>query len=333
MNFRVFGLPDAHPNESFSESTFRSNGWASPPINTAVVAVNVGLTTAANVGPNGEPDYHGVFRNGFTVNPRPTTTAGYTAAPSWVAVEVGAASVADANAGGTDAFTYTYLSATQADTANKTPGGDGVPDASQENMAGVAANNLTLDVSDFINTYDGNGTATFALWRENQGDGGASFFARTPTLVVEAGIPVFWDTDGANPGAGGAAPAGAWDGAATNFNTDATGGAGGQITPLVTAADTVVFGAGGDATGSYTVTLGRARKAWQVNIEDGNVTLTGGTLATNAVDVAAGASGTIASTVLGGKTGSFTKLAPAPSRSPPTTPTPAAPTCKPAPSA
>ena len=47
---------------------------------------------------------------------------------------------------------------------------------------------------------------------------------RIGTTFADVASHVFyWDTDGANPGSGGATPAGNWDGAATNFNTDSTG--------------------------------------------------------------------------------------------------------------
>ena len=60
---------------------------------------------------------------------------------------------------------------------------------------------------------------------------------------------------------------------------------------------------GPDGTGSYTVTVSGTQSAESVPIARGNVTLTGGTLAVGNFDVAAGATGTIASTVTGGATG------------------------------
>jgi hypothetical protein len=105
----------------------------------------------------------------------------------------------------------------------------------------------------------------------------------------------YWDIDGANPGAGGATPAGTWDGAATNFNTDSTGGAGGTINATSGAGDIIVFAAGGDATGTYTVTVSGTQSAGQVSFEEGTVTLTGGTLAVGTFNVSSGVTATVAS--------------------------------------
>jgi autotransporter-associated beta strand protein len=120
----------------------------------------------------------------------------------------------------------------------------------------------------------------------------------------------YWDVNGTAAGAGGATPAGNWDGATANFNTDAAGGAGGSLNAAPTAADNVIFAAGSDATGTYTVTVAGTRSAAAVKFEEGNVTLTGGTLAVGAFDVAAGGSANVSSTVIGGASGSLTKTGP-----------------------
>ena len=105
----------------------------------------------------------------------------------------------------------------------------------------------------------------------------------------------YWDLNGATAGAGGATPGGNWDGVATNFNTDATGGGGGTISATPGANDIVVFAAGGDATGTYTVNVSGTQNAGQIKFEEGNVTLSGaGTLGVSKFDVAAGATGTVA---------------------------------------
>jgi autotransporter-associated beta strand protein len=119
---------------------------------------------------------------------------------------------------------------------------------------------------------------------------------------------IYWDINGsAGAGAGGATPAGNWNGTDANFNTDSTGGAGGSTMGATTAFHIVNFGAGSDATGNYTVTLSNTQSAAAVNVDEGNVTLTGGTLATGAFRVAAGASATIASLVTGGTSNSIVK--------------------------
>jgi hypothetical protein len=109
---------------------------------------------------------------------------------------------------------------------------------------------------------------------------------------------VYWDTDGFNTaGAGGATPSGSWDGLAVNFNSNSAGTGPGMLKGKTTAGDTVVFSAGNTATGSYTVTVSGTQSATAVNIPQGNVTLTGGTLAVGAFDVSAGATGTVTSTI------------------------------------
>jgi hypothetical protein len=310
-HYNVFGLPDAHPNENFDEATLKgtlTSSTVSPP-----TAVNVGPTTANNtVTVSGTPvaDYYGLYRDGFTLDPRPaprTPPAGYTnAEPGWVPTLAGQGSVRDTYRNDPDLNTYSYT-ATNANGTFQSATPDGVPDNSQTDISGNAENDMTVDVAEWINANDHNNIATFVIKRVEEADGGASFFSRTPTLTVTPGLPVYWDIDGNNPGAGGATPSGTWDGVANSFNINSAGaGAPADITPLVTSADTAVFGAGGDATGTYTVTLSGTRKAYQVNVEDGNVTLTGGTLQTRAVDVAAGATATVESSLVS-PTGTVTK--------------------------
>jgi fibronectin-binding autotransporter adhesin len=109
--------------------------------------------------------------------------------------------------------------------------------------------------------------------------------------------PQYWDTDGANPGAGGAAPSGVWNGAAANFSTDPTGSSStGAVTGVL---DDVVFAAGADGTGSYAVTVSGTQTAHAVQFARGNVQLTGGTLAVGNFDAVSGVTGTVSSTVTG----------------------------------
>jgi autotransporter-associated beta strand protein len=124
---------------------------------------------------------------------------------------------------------------------------------------------------------------------------------------------VYWDIDGAaNAGAGGVAPAGAWDGVAVNWNTDSAGDTGGTTTATTTAADTVVFAAGTDATDPYTVTISGAQAAGQVNVEEGTVTLAGtagNTLTVGTFDIGSGLQTNVTAILAGGpitKTGAGT---------------------------
>ncbi|MGI8965355.1 MAG: autotransporter-associated beta strand repeat-containing protein, partial [Limisphaerales bacterium] len=90
----------------------------------------------------------------------------------------------------------------------------------------------------------------------------------------------YWDIDGAIPGAGGPTPSGTWSTINTNWSPDLNGAAatGGWVP-----GDTAVFAAGTDAIGAYTVTVSGTQNASGINVEEGTVTLVGGTVTTNAV--------------------------------------------------
>ena len=109
--------------------------------------------------------------------------------------------------------------------------------------------------------------------------------------------PQYWDTDGTTPGAGGAAPSGAWNGTAANFSTDSTGSSATGATTGVL--DDVVFAAGSDGAGSYTVTVSGTQTAHAVQFARGNVQLSGGTLAVGHFDAVSGATGTVSSNIAG----------------------------------
>jgi autotransporter-associated beta strand protein len=117
---------------------------------------------------------------------------------------------------------------------------------------------------------------------------------------------LYWDTDGVTPGSGGVSPSGSWDGAAANFTTDPEGDSA-ATSATTTFADDVVFGAGADSTGSYTITVSGTQTAHSVLIARGDVTLTGGTLAVGTFDVAGGANGIVASSINDDGLGRLTK--------------------------
>lgn len=91
-----------------------------------------------------------------------------------------------------------------------------------------------------------------------------------------AGLFSYWDINGTTAGAGGTAPAGTWSGSAANWNSNAAGT--GVTVPWAGAGNTAVFAAGADATGNYTVTIAGTQTADAVITEQGNITLSGGTL-------------------------------------------------------
>jgi autotransporter-associated beta strand protein len=118
---------------------------------------------------------------------------------------------------------------------------------------------------------------------------------------------LYWDIDGATAGAGGATPSGNWDGTAANFSADAAGSSA-STSAATTADDDVIFAAGADSTGAYTVTVSGTQSAKSVQVARGSVTFTGGTIATPTFDVAAGATAVVASNAAGGgPTTSLTK--------------------------
>jgi len=125
-------------------------------------------------------------------------------------------------------------------------------------------------------------------------------YAAFDVVKLEAVSALYWDLDGATAGAGGAAPAGTWDSATANWNSDYTGGGGGSVAAW--SADSVAcFSAGTDATGTYTVTVDGTPDIRGLNFQDGTVTLTGGTALrmtwNSMVEVAAGLTATVATPV------------------------------------
>ena len=89
------------------------------------------------------------------------------------------------------------------------------------------------------------------------------------------GTMLHWDINGTTPGAGGATPSGTWDGATANWSADA---AGASATTTWGADNVAVFSAGTDATGSYTITVSGTQGARGLWLQDGSVTLSGGTI-------------------------------------------------------
>lgn len=113
---------------------------------------------------------------------------------------------------------------------------------------------------------------------------------------------VYWDINGSTSGASATGLAtGTWDGSNTFFNTDSTGANGGTIAAWASG-DTLVFGAGTNATNAYTVTVSGTQGIGGLTFEEGLVTLTGGTLQMTAAsnfDVASGLTATVNSVVDG----------------------------------
>jgi hypothetical protein len=95
------------------------------------------------------------------------------------------------------------------------------------------------------------------------------------TTHVQGATLKYWDIDGATAGAGGATPSGTWDTTTANWNTSSAGTS--DATTFVSGtstatAQTAVFCAGTDATGDYTITLGRNLSIYDLTVQDGNPT-------------------------------------------------------------
>src|SRR5262245_26247262 len=85
---------------------------------------------------------------------------------------------------------------------------------------------------------------------------------------------LFWDINGATAGAGSATPSGTW-GVDNFWSTSSTGVA---ATGAWNEAETAVFAAGTDATGSYTVTVSGTQYAGEIRFDEGITTLSSGVL-------------------------------------------------------
>ena len=123
--------------------------------------------------------------------------------------------------------------------------------------------------------------------------------------VVSAVAQLYWDSNGATPGAGGPAPTGTWD--ADPFWSSAPDGD--AATGSWVDGNSAVFAAGTDATGSYTVTVNGTVSLTGLTFEEGHVTVSGGTLdfpggGTLQVD----ASDATIQSVISGGTGALTQM-------------------------
>jgi autotransporter-associated beta strand protein len=187
----------------------------------------------------------------------------------------------------------------------------------------AASRAMSLSVSNGTNTYFTNatlnanfltnGTSVFTNFGLVQFVAGTGIDGNTFNLQLsnvnytgESLIAKYWDTNQGTAGAGGATPAGTWDGSTQNFNSDASGGGGGATSGTTSSSDYVVFTAGNDGTGAFTVDVSGTQSAEAIQVARGNVTFSGGTIATDTVNVMTGATANIPA-ITNGNTNNLTK--------------------------
>ncbi len=85
----------------------------------------------------------------------------------------------------------------------------------------------------------------------------------------------YWDINGSTIGSGGPTPAGIWDSSTTNWSTSAFGNTTTAAFNNASNAN-VVFSAGNDATGSYTVTVNGNLNVASITFNSGTPTLAAG---------------------------------------------------------
>jgi autotransporter-associated beta strand protein len=125
------------------------------------------------------------------------------------------------------------------------------------------------------------------------------------TTADAIGPPRFWDSNGTAPGAG-TVPTGTW-GVNSFWNSDGSGGAGGFSVTYT--AGVLYFCAGTDAVGPTTITVSGAQIGRALTFENGDITLSGGTVTVAAKWVTADQNATINSVVAG--SGGFGMTGPA----------------------
>jgi fibronectin-binding autotransporter adhesin len=99
------------------------------------------------------------------------------------------------------------------------------------------------------------------------------------TTTASAQSTVYWDIDGATPGAGGVTPSGTWSSTAANWSPNAAGDAATAAWVSGTGAgdgSVAYFSAGSDATGSFTVTIDGTNFGSGLVVNQGTVNLAGG---------------------------------------------------------
>jgi autotransporter-associated beta strand protein len=171
--------------------------------------------------------------------------------------------------------TNTYSGATTVSAGTLIIGSvDALSNTASLSLPSATAKNLTMNVNATVaklfiaGVQQPNGVYTAATNASGWMNGSGSL-----TVGSSEAQPVWWDSDGGTPGAGGATPTGTW-GVNSYWSSSA---AGDVATAAWTAGRTAAFAAGTDAAGAYTVTVDGTQDIGGLTFEEGTVTLSGGT--------------------------------------------------------
>jgi autotransporter-associated beta strand protein len=188
---------------------------------------------------------------------------------------------------------------------------DAMSDSGTLSISGSAsATKITMNANDTVASVviDGITQAYGTYGRTGLGgvDFEVSWIAGNGILTIPVPPSGYWDLNGAIAGAGSATPSGTWDAAAANWDSSSDGSGAAKTW---TAGEPAVFSAGTDASGTFTVNVSGTRDIAGLTVEEGTVTVSGGTLQISAdspLNVAGGLTTTIDSVV--SDDGSYRKL-------------------------
>lgn len=146
---------------------------------------------------------------------------------------------------------------------------------------GNAAGNFAEFSPAFLSALSGwePGQVLHIRWRDADNTGNDAGMAIDDFIFIAENVPppptlLYWDANGAVAGAGGPTPTGTW-GVDTFWGGIADGT---DATAAWQAGADAIFSAGSDATGAFTVTVDGTQEIGALVFEEGQVTLSGGTL-------------------------------------------------------
>ena len=102
-------------------------------------------------------------------------------------------------------------------------------------------------------------------------------------LAPAQAVDYYWDVNDAAAGSGGPSPHGTWSSLDATLSSDSAG-ASAVSARTTTTADRLLFSAGADATGPYTISVSGTQSIGRITFQDGVVNLTGGTINFGAIN-------------------------------------------------